>query len=370
MKYTLEEIYLLVGKEDKTAGITLRKDSDAYSSYGDFITVEFIYTQYEREELDSKIQIEPFDSRGYLRAKYLGSDLSDEKIQKLYKEGIHSDDIVEILYYQAPSKNAFHSKEKRSITKININLQPKAKGRDYDWIYGFNKKHVEEGNGLSPHERSLYLACKYYYEPDELTENECNELFDDEGILKENIEWQLLNIKYQREEIEDDEKRRLIRLFQIKKQVARNLLDKYLKQSGSSLKKLLKDNPNQAVELYDKILNFKDRRLNISGKIAIYIDAESFLHIYMRHVEEMKINSHFQDKDNFQWNEEDVLLVMQKVIRETNSEIQEHFEVKPGQRYSRYGKQSVYYQGDYYTFHIESNGRISTFHKNKKEHEK
>lgn len=55
---------------------------------------------------------------------------------------------------------------------------------------------------------------------------------------------------------------------------------------------------------------FKERRLNVIGKTPIYIDLDSFLHIYMRHVEEFKVTDHFEDKDNFQWEEDDVYGVM------------------------------------------------------------
>jgi hypothetical protein len=88
----------------------------------------------------------------------------------------------------------------------------------------------------------------------------------------------------------------------------------------------------------------------------------------MRHVEEMQVTEHFEDKDNFQWDEEDVLTVMKKVVEDLNDEIQLFFLENPQKRYSRYGKQSAYFEGDYYTLHIEPNGRINTFHKNKKKH--
>ena len=86
----------------------------------------------------------------------------------------------------------------------------------------------------------------------------------------------------------------------------------------------------------------------------------------MRHVEEMKINQQFEHKDNFQWNEEDVITIIKKIIQEIDSEVQEFFKANPGKRFSKYKDESIYFEGDYYTFHIESNGKISTFHKNRK----
>jgi hypothetical protein len=89
----------------------------------------------------------------------------------------------------------------------------------------------------------------------------------------------------------------------------------------------------------------------------------------MRHVQEMKVNDHFEHKGNFQWDEEDVMTVMQHVVRSIDENIQLFFKDKPGKRYSRYGKESVYFEGDYYTLHIEASGRVNTFHKNRKDHE-
>lgn len=122
----------------------------------------------------------------------------------------------------------------------------------------------------------------------------------------------------------------------------------------------------------ERIPNFVANSISwgIAGKMPIYIDLDGYLHIYMRHVEEMKVNSHFEHKDNFQWNEDDVFMVMEKIIQKINDEIQSFFESNIDQKYSRYGEQSVYFEGDYYTFHIDSNGRIIAFYKNRKEHEK
>lgn len=244
------------------------------------------------------------------------------------------------------------------------------KGRDYDWMYGFERRLVEEGIGLCPAERHFYLAGKYYYESGKLTESELNEIFPSDSSMSELVEWEYLSIKYFREEISAEEKARLGKHIGKRKKQHYVILDYYLKQAGSSLKKLAKENIEQAVDLLMKVSDFKERRLNVIGKRPIYIDIDSYLHIYMRHVEDFKITDHFEDKDNFQWDVKDVFSVMRHVIEGTNKEIQAHFEKSPDNRYSRYGKESAYYQGDYYTFHIEPTGRISTFHKNRKEQEK
>jgi hypothetical protein len=370
MDYTTEEIYYLVGKEDKTTNVTFKYGSQSEKLYGDFITVVFIYSQKEREELDQKIKEPPFKNTGFIKAKYLGRELDTEKKEKLINLGIDSQDIQEILYFTNPPENTFHSKNIRTISTLKIPISIAPKGEDLNWQYGFRKKQVEKEIGLSPRERNLYLAGKYYFEKEKLTKLELKEIYFRPQEMYQNIEWEYLGMKYLREEITEEERKRMSEILQNKKSETKKTLDKYLQDAGSSLKKLSKENIDQAVDIYIKVLHFHDRRLNISGKIPIYIDVNSYLHIYLRHVSEMQINKQFEHKDNFQWKEENVFTVMEKVIQQINPEIQNHFEKNSTNRYSRYGDQSIYFEGDYYTFHIEQGGRISTFHKNTKKHDK
>src|SRR5258708_39556971 len=106
-----------------------------------------------------------------------------------------------------------------------------------------------------------------------------------------------LSIKYFREEISTAEIARLGELIGKRKKNHYEILDYYLKQAGSSLKKLVKETIEQAVDLFIKVSDFKERRLNVIGKRPIFIDLDSYLHIYMRHVEDFKITDHFEDKD-------------------------------------------------------------------------
>ncbi|MBE9462330.1 hypothetical protein ACFP1I_13910 [Dyadobacter subterraneus] len=368
--YTKEEIYLTVGREDKTASLTFKFDSDSFNIYGSMITVVFIYTQYEREDMDKSVLKNPYTQSGLLKAKYLGNELSEELQEKLLNEGVNSDDIINIMFYSAPEKNTFHSFEKRQIKKLTIETSTMEKGADYDWMYGFTKKLVNENVGLSPKERQFYLAGKYYFESDKITEEEQNEVFASNDELDEEVEFEFLKIKHRREEINEIELTRLGELIHKMTRANLSILDKYLRQTGSSLKKWYFENIDFATDLFMKVERFIERRLNVRGKIAVYVDIDCYLHVYMRHVEEMKVNNHFEKKDNFQWKEEDVFMVMSNVIKSIDKEIQEYFLENPGKRFSKYGRQSIYFQGDYYTTHIESNGRIGTFYKNSKQHER
>lgn len=366
MNYTLEKIYVLVGREDKTATIIFKHESESYKIYGKDVTVLFNYTQKERIALDELTKSAHSEKQGFIKATYLAGNLSIEKIEILKTIGINSEDISEIIHFNHSKQNVYHSTQTREIKTVKIPMTTQSKGRDYDWMYGFTKRLVKDNIGITPYERNFYLAGKLYYEPDELTEQEVNEIYLERMILHDEIEYQFLLIKLMREEITDDEKKQLGLLASKKLKNAFSILDQYLQDAGSSIKKLAENNIDKTVELLDKVERFKDKKLSHNKSKLIYIDIHGYLHIFMRHVEEMKINKQFEHKDNFQWKEEDVFTVIEKVIEQCEDEIQDFFLKNPKGRYSRYGDHSLYFEGDYYTFHIESDGRVSTFHKNKK----
>ena len=371
MVYSIEKIYKLVGKDDCVANLTFKKGSEAFNKYGDMLTVQFVYTQSEREELDKRIQNDDSSTHGRVIAKDLLSQLSEADYKDLLENGIESQDIVDIFFLHNIHKNTFHNTEKKTLNKHIIEFEPKPKGGDLGWEYGFYKKLVEDEVGLCPRERNFYLAGKLLFEPNELSEQEKQEVYFDEKIVNEKTGFEYLKMKEELEILNEKEEQILTKLKKKDFHFRLNKLDEYLKQAGSSFVKLNKENQEQALKLSHKVLfQFNERRLNVLGKYPIYIDIDSFLHIYMRHVEEFKVNQNFEHKDNFQWNEEDVFLVMGNIIREIEGVYQKFKEENPDSRYSKYGKQSIYFQGDYYTFHIDKTGRISTFHKNKKEHEK
>jgi hypothetical protein len=368
MKYSLEEIYQLIGKEDIVATFWFEEGSKAFLEYGKNLTAIVLYTQKEREALDKKIELGVFTTSGIITLKYLDLNKSVESVRKLKDEGVSSDEITNIEYLNIAPSNTFHSSEKRTIQKITIPLNLLPNGKDGDWIYGFYKMLVLEGIGLCPRERHLYLAFKYYFEKENLDSEETEEMFND-GKLKEEIEWELLKFKQQRKELLKEESEKLLKMYSNLKRVLRNKLNVYLNEAGSSLNKLIKEDESLAGKMFYKVLFFKEKRFNSVGTIPIYLDVDRFLHIYTRHVEEMKFNKQFEDKDNFQWEEEDVLIVIGKIIEELNDEIQEFFKSFPGQRYRRTGNKSFYFEGDYYSFYIEPSGLISTFYKKRKAHE-
>lgn len=91
-------------------------------------------------------------------------------------------------------------------------MRTQKNGQDLDWMYGFKKKLVNEGIGLSQEERAFYLAGRLYYEAENLTKEENEEIYSD-GKINESVEKELLQIKYLRKEVSDQESKQLAEII-------------------------------------------------------------------------------------------------------------------------------------------------------------
>ena len=97
-KYTLEKIYDLVGRNDYTSTITFRSNSQSEKLYGNTLTIVFLYTQQEREELEDNIKKGVVGKHGYVRAKYLLFDLPDTKIKLILEPAKLTEEENAVIY--------------------------------------------------------------------------------------------------------------------------------------------------------------------------------------------------------------------------------------------------------------------------------
>lgn len=139
--------------------------------------------------------------------------------------------------------------------------------------------------------------------------------------------------------------------------------EKELENMGLSWKKLAQYSVDKASLLFKKIAGFHEIRYNTIGKHLLYCNFDSFLHVYLRHVEDLKVSNQFENRDKFQLYEEDVMTVMGHVMRALNDEYQKYKDEHPEERFYRVGKMAYYYNGDYYNVSVNPDGSISTFYK-------
>ena len=364
--YTLEKIYNLVGRNDYTSTITFRPNSQSAKQYGNTLTIMFLYTQQERENLENNIKKGVTGTHGYVKAKYLLFDLPESKIKTLEKVGIDTNDIIDIEWLKCTeNRNTYRCKEKRHVNTLAIESRPSGYENDILWMYGALKTYKENGIGLCPEEQTNYLAYKLILEPTKLTEEEIADIYDAEGIMNEDVAYVYLGFKCVTLTISKEEIVDLMRLCQKRYAERMGILDDRLREIGSSIDIIKKTEPEKAKFLINAVRRFHEKRYNTYGKFPLYLNLNGFLHIYLRHVEDLQIGSQYAQKDKFQLYEKDIEAVMSRVIHGINTDYQVFKIDHPDQRYSKYGKQSYYLLGDYYTIHIDEDGSIGTFYKNR-----
>lgn len=360
--FTQDQIYTYGGREDRVFTLKLKENSSSYIKFGEDITVRFAYTLKERQSSENDVCA--LNTIPNIKAESILPD-QDNIAEKLLNEGIDTSDIVEMIVssYETTA-NTFPSKEKRQIKTLEVPFEVNGDGYDIGWMYGFLKKLKTNGVGLMPEDEAAYLAYKLILENENLTSEERQIIFDNDGKICNNaVSYHYLLWRKSAGLLNENQERNLKQLSQNRFCERLALSDKTLKDIGLNLKKFAKDFPNQAVFLLGNVLNFKDRNFNTTGKYPLYMDFKSFLHIYFRHTEELNICNQFADRDKFQLEEKDIMNVIDHVMRELNDEYQEYKAKNPSGRFYRRGANAYYYNGDYYNVDVNPDGSISTFYK-------
>lgn len=112
--------------------------------------------------------------------------------------------------------------------------------------------------------------------------------------------------------------------------------------------------------VFDAVTKFRPAVV-LNWKRPVYWDLEGYVHIAMRHIREMQVGR-YTEKTPFPYRSEDLESLIEKVLGSIRDDIHAHFEERPGQAFFRAGSRSVYFHGDYYSFHIDPNGRLTNFH--------
>lgn len=364
--YTLEHLYRLVGRYDYVVTITLRPNSEAENKYGSELTIVLIYDQKKREEMEGRFQKNLDGTYGVVKAKYLLLDISEEKMALLETLGIESKDIIDILYCSFTEKeNTFFSKDTRNINTPIIKFDSLPNGRDAKWIYVSLQKCKAENAGLTPEENAMYLAYKCLFDPRQVSDNEKRYIYLSDGEMSSEVAYEYLLYKDKSKQINEAEKKQLKGLSLRRYIERKDILNKQLERIGSSIEKLKISHPDILNHIIDSVLLFSQKRYNACSPHLLYLDLNGFLHIYLRHVIEFQFSKQFEGKDKFQLKEDDIKIVMNHVLNDINDDYQAYKAKNPNNRYSKYGAQSYYYNGDYYTIQVNEDGSIGTFYKNR-----
>jgi hypothetical protein len=365
-QFSVEELYAMYGKYDnKYTSIEFHKFSKSAEKFGRNIGGVLTYYKKEREELEDAISQENVPrTNGLVKIDCSNDDkLSDEQKKELVENGFISGDIYEVLASDYPAKKSYKQTGTKEIPNtITVNFDPTDfdPNRAYLWLYG---QRITNGDILIDEEIAKFCGLSLYLHPgsekfDFVKQNG----FDEEGQKLPKVRFYELEAKLYATDISKEEILDFNQFLQARK-VERIEAIKYeiKRSSNKSLEQFEQEYPDIYSEIQKSRVQFQTESLEYHEIIKpIYWDYEGFLHIYLRHCDELAIEGHFENKTKFQYTQKDIKRILKIALEELKPKI--HEKLKEGKDFRIYGDRSLYFNGNHYSLHILADGRVAAFH--------
>ena len=363
--FTQEQLYKYGGRNDSVFTLALRPGTESYQKYGDSPTVCFVYTQDERKAL--KENPSALNNSPFIKAKLLVpcNGQSENADDLLLREGIKTHDIEELTVLPSIGENnTFQSKEKRTLNVIEVPFKPYGGGKDIGWFYGFMCMKKKKDIAFMPDDEDLYTAYHFICDKDGMSEEEQHKVIDEDGhIAMTNVGYHYLTWGEEAGLLGEKEKELLSELRRKKIHERFDVLKDELKRVGISFNQFIEKYKEQALFFLQRLYTFHDRNLNILGKHPMYMDYRSFVHIYIRHVDDVNMGEQLAQKDKFQLFEKDVMYMIEHVMHELEKDYQQFRDANPDKKYRKTGNKAFYCLGDYYEVFVDKDGRLESFYK-------
>ncbi|MBD0725980.1 hypothetical protein B6A10_12385 [Flavobacterium sp. L1I52] len=364
-QFSVEEIYAMYGQYDnKYITIDFQKFTESAAKFGRNIGGIITYHRREREELEKVIAEGNVPrTNGMVKIDCSNDDkLSAEQKKDLIENGFKSGDIYEILSLNLPNVKSYNQPGQKEIPNtINVNFDPTDfdPNRAYLWLYS---RRIENGDILIEEEWAKFCGLSLYLQPNSEQLDIIQKHAFQDGQKKQLIRFYELEAKLYATDISGEEifefsellkQRRAERTEAIKSEIRRS--------TNKRLKVFEQEYPQIYEELQKSIVQFEPESLEYYGMtVPIYWDYKSYLHIYLRHCDELAIEGHFENKTKFQYNQKDIKRILKIAIEKLKPQIDE--KLKNGQEFRIFDNRTLYFNGNHYSLHILSNGRVAAFH--------
>ena len=351
--------------ENKYISIEFHKFSESALKFGRNIAGVITYRKKEREELEKALSEEPVPrTNGMVKIDCNKNEkLSDQQKVELAENGFQSGDIYEVLASNMPLVKSYNQAGKKEIPNtMEIKFDPTSMDINKSYLYLFSQR-INNGGKLIAEEWAKFCGIGLNFEPSSADSELLKSVaFDDKGNLKPLVRFYELEAKFYSKNISKEEldefntflkKRRTFRTEQIKKEIKRS--------TNKTLDKFKDEYPTIYGEIQKSIIQFDTEILYYHDTvIPIYWNYESYLHIYLRHCDELEIEGHFENKTKFQYTQKDIRRILKIAIENLKDKINE--KLKEGKEFRIWGDRSIYFNGNHYSLHILKDGRVAAFH--------
>ena len=364
-QFSVEEIYAMYGQyEQKFISIEFHKYSDSAQKYGRNISGTIQYGKAERETLEQIIESGNVPrTNGPVNFESTDEHLSKEQQEQLKNEGFISGDIYEVLATDFPAQKAFGQVGKKEIPNtIEIKMDPTGfdVNRSNHWLLG---QKIKSGYPLTDDEWAKFCGLSFYLEPESVNFDVIKiKGFSEDGKKAYLSRFFELEAKLYAKDISAEEMQEFNEFLKKRKAVRIEAIVKEIKRStNKTLEKFKEEYPAIYKALEISRIQFDNETLAYHHVVKpIYWYYVGFLHIYLRHCDELSIEGHFENKTKFQYSYKDIRRILKIAIDNLLPQINDR--LSKGKDFRIYGDKSLYFNGNHYSLHVLENGRIAAFH--------
>ncbi|MDO3427235.1 hypothetical protein QWT87_20345 [Chryseobacterium sp. APV1] len=364
-QFSSEDLYAMYGQYDKYISIEFHKFSESAKKFGRNISGIIKYLKSEREQFDSLLtQNTTQRTDGLIKIDCdQEKDLTIQQKIELKELGFRSSDVYQILTTNLPKVKSYDQPGRKEIPNtITVNFD----STDFDpnsaffWLYGQKVKHGEQ---LIDDEWARFCALSIFFDPESQNVDIIKEhSLNPDGSLKSIVRLYELEAKFNSKIIKPEELSEFNDLLKSRREQRIEAIKYEIKRStNKKLEVFETEYPEIYKELMKSTVQFQDESLvYFHMEKPIYWDYEGFLHIYLRHCDELAIEGHHETKTKFQYTQEDIKRILKIAIDRLTPQINER--LKEGKDFRLYGDKSLYFNGNHYALHILETGRVAAFH--------
>ncbi|PTT72310.1 hypothetical protein, partial [Chryseobacterium sp. HMWF001] len=354
-QFSSEDLYAMYGQYDKYISIEFHKFSESAKKFGRNISGIIKYLKSEREQFDSLLtQNTTQRTDGLIKIDCdQEKDLTIQQKTELKELGFRSSDVYQILTTNLPKVKSYDQPGRKEIPNtITVNFDP----TDFDtnsaffWLYGQKVKHGEQ---LIDDEWARFCALSIFFDPESQNIDIIKEhSLNPDGSLKSIVRLYELEAKFNSKIIKPEELSEFNDLLKSRREQRIEAIKYEIKRStNKKLEVFETEYPEIYKELMKSTVQFQDESLvYFHMEKPIYWDYEGFLHIYLRHCDELAIEGHHETKTKFQYTQEDIKRILKIAIDRLTPQINER--LKEGKDFRLYGDKSLYFNGNHYSLHI------------------